>query len=445
MAKAKFGDQCRSARDQFVKVWQDKDNNAEFFKRHRILISREGSISQIKYGSGCKFSDEWMLASRGVTVIEEEDEGKNDPTFVFAFNKFFNRHEFLKYMREDPLDFLQRNEQYHGYEILLTMKHDGSNIKFFVCADGILRATTLGFARPHAMQSKGGLTFTAISLELLHNQYPDMEKWLLANPGGSFLCELITPWNHIVNSYRHNGRGWLEPLTVMDAEGIPRRSLLFKALENASTHIYHHATTARTFDSDVVEFLKRINTDSKKKPAAWYDLGNIPEGLVVYLVDKKQDEMWPCMKIKTPAYVQAHTDNVHVAPGSVKDWCRIQRLVLLETWDDQPERTHAQEVYAQAFQVAIHKLALEFFQPLLAQLCSLQQSSKHYGLFVSSYHFPKELKWLRPKLFRDRLDLQNDVNCVHYLYTALIGKDGSNTKDKLQTLQKQHGEGWWEM
>lgn len=403
-------------------------------------------IIQIKYRPFCKFKAPWKHACRGLTVHYR---GGDIAMVSFSFNKFFNRHEFEKYMKISPNVFLRHQEERYGYKILLTVKEDGSNIKYFSDLKGILHAKTLGAAANDKVMNnvfQDSPTFSGLALKLLHVQFPQIEQKLLSEPGTAMICELKSKWNRVVTEYDFRGNkegGSLAPLAWVGVDGSFRYAPLQKLcpdLFDTENRLPLHSklTSSSSFDTDVKSFIHMLKHNPKT-------FGKMPEGIVVNIIDKKHDHFHPCMKIKDETYLSVHRDAT-IKIGSTQDLMFVQKRVLEETWDDEPQDFKSggggiREEHVVEFESQLKCMATQFSQ-VYQSLYENRESARDFASIVKT--LPPSLSWVGPYLYkkRTRLYTTTDFEAYEFIRSALLAKK-DRTHTNLESLQKNCGLRWW--
>ena len=232
------------------------------FKTHMVTFNgKPVTLKKFKYGPSCRFGENWMLATRGVTMIT--DNNQCSQTF-FPMNKFFNfNREFPTHLGMDPKEFCASLEK-QGLKSLMMNKMDGTNIQ--TCYPfGYPLSMTLGSVNPDIpIQPKiaGSPTFSALSLKLLEEQYPTILEYLRQHPKESLVSELCSVWNPIVTVYKHHGEGKIIPLMIINDEGIceigPLRILAPELFDANGFPCGSMTLSAATFEEDQLAFMRNV-------------------------------------------------------------------------------------------------------------------------------------------------------------------------------------------
>lgn len=395
-------------------------------------------VYNIKYDSLCPFTEDYMFASRGATFfVSPRGEVAQS---VFAFSKFFNRHEFPRYLHftlEDHMKSLSAQ----GYEFVMVNKEDGSCIRTWESPVGIF-STTLGSVNPlNAMQKVGGApTFWSKSLELLEAKYPQLLAYLKANPGVMLLSELETKWNKIVTTYFHDGD--IVPFVLVDENGTTSwctlRDLAPDLFNEQGLPVRSMPVGLETLDDDIEKFYSMLTSDPKR-------YGVCPEGGVLYAYKKgkdgKPDKTFAVAKLKRKEYSEKHSE-VSLNPGSDKDLMAMQSLFLQEKYDDvqgdvgRENRDQHVTIFTAALLEMDRKLAL-VWDDLVKH--SKAKDRRSYAGVVNS--LPKELQWTKPYLFKLFDEIDPDQDIAAFIKGTLY--DPEDDVPLISTLHSKGGLFWW--
>ena len=395
-------------------------------------------IYNIKYSSLCTFSEDWHSACRGSTFIVVAHKIVEQ---IFAFNKFFNLHEFPRYMGMTSLEYISNLEE-QGFTIVLMDKADGSCIRTWNGSAGVF-STTLGTtSRTNHMQSLDGApTFWDKSLELVKQMFPEVMAYIENNPGTMLLSELETPWNRIVTYYETE---CVVPFVIVDKDGCPRWDILRQlAPDLFNTNGYpvdSFITTTDTFETDLAKFFQDIDNNPK--------FGICPEGAVVYAVKMGDDGLpmiaIPFAKAKRPEYIEKHL-NVVLNPGSPKDLMNMQVLFLNDKFDDVDgvgKEVRANHIVA--FSKALSEMVVELDEHLPNLIDKISNISSKYGRreFASVVNaLPDNLRWFRPYLFKNAVNITIDDSASDLIMNYLKSANGDVLT--IQNLQSKNGLMWW--
>lgn len=453
-----FKEQCKKSQDEFSVFYRErfvKENGNpvklnNFFKNYNIShsttsVNKNGkilTISQVKYNQACKFEINWMHSCRGTTIISHENEILQ---IIFCFNKFFNVHEFSKYMGNiSHLDFL-KSEESKTQQLVLNLKEDGTNIKTYCDIYGNIHSTTLGSSNPdNYMQGgmKNSPTFSGLSIELLQRDFPKIIKFLKANPGWSCVSELKSKFNIIVTkySYPEGSIGIVSPLAIIDNSGTCRYSHLREMypmiFEDNGYPKHSVLTSSETFSEDSISYIEGL----KQKPD---EVGEIPEGFVVAIAelgeDGLPDKFWPCMKGKDADYIEYH-GGMSLNPGKDKDLMAVQLRVVNGTWDDMKDDfgREIREKHVTEFEDGMKKIA-DTLHEVLPSLYKNKNDPKLYSMTIKN--MDQKINWIAPSLFRLRKTLPEVYDSLGFLYDILKSK--SSGVSYITNMHTKYGVYWW--
>lgn len=396
------------------------------------------SVYNIKYDSLCPFTEDYMFASRGATFFVS-------PTgevvqSVFAFSKFFNRHEFSRYLHF-TLEEHMKSLAAQGYKFVMVNKEDGSCIRTWESPVGIF-STTLGSINPlNAMQKVGDApTFWSKSIELLEAKYPQLLKYMKANPGVMLLSELETKWNKIVTTYFHDGD--IVPFVLVDEDGTTSwgtlRELAPELFNEHGLPVRSMPVGVETLDDDIEKFYAMLTSDPKR-------YGVCPEGGVLYAYkdgkDGKPDKTFAIAKLKRKEYSEKHAQ-VSLNPGSDKDLMAMQSLFLQEKYDDvqgdvgREDRDQHITTFTAALLDMDRKLA-GVWDDLVKH--SKAKDRRSYAGVVNS--LPNEVKWTKPYLFRLFGKIDPDQDIASFIKGTLY--DPEDDVPLISALHSKGGLFWW--
>ena len=433
----KYKDDYKASQNDFlrlVKTLQPADLKA-FFSGKGVNVKtgevtfngRVLTLQKFKYGLSCRFKEEWMFATRGVTMIEENNQ--RIATY-FPMNKFFNFGEFPTHYGMNPKDFCASLEK-QGLKSFMMNKIDGTNIQ--TCYPfGFPLSMTLGSVNPEIlMQSNipGSPTFSALSLKLLEEQYPQILEYLRQHTKESLVSELCSVWNPIVTVYKHTGEGKITPLMIIDEDGICGVSVLrqlapelfdFNGFPCGSMPL-----AAATFDEDQLAFTRNVEAH----PEVY---GELPEGFVAYAYSDT-GEFFPWGKEKLPEYRTKHL-KVCLNPGTGKDLMAAQALEIAGKYDDARGGLGAElrDPHIDEFRIALVDISRRLEKQIPA-LCNAP-SSKEYAAVVKQ--LPKELKWMQAALYKIRGFSRDGFISDEFVYSSLGG-------ETLCKLHAAYGLRWW--
>mgnify|MGYP000854013487 CR=1 FL=1 len=396
-------------------------------------------IYNIKYTGLCTFTEDWHHASRGSTFVVLDNKIIDS---IYAFNKFFNLHEYPNYMGITAMDYMKQLES-QGFKIVFQNKADGSCIRTWNCEAGIF-STTLGTTSDtNAMQNlEGAPTFWKKSLELIQAKYPKVMEYIEGNPGTTLLSELETPWNRIVTYYENED---IIPFVIVDKTGIPRwdilRNLAPTLFNEDGYPIDSSITTTDTFEEDKATFFTKIDNNP--------NLGKCPEGAVVYAVktdsDGRPTVAIPIAKAKRPEYTEKHL-NVALNPGSPQDLMNMQTLFIEDKFDDVDSVGREVRVsHIEDFRKALQDMAQEIdnFLPQLIVKASYaisgKQGKKEYAMIINS--LPSCLRWFNPFLFKNPDKVNGSTNGYELIMNHLKSED--NGEPCISKYQNKNGLFWW--
>ena len=396
-------------------------------------------IYNVKYTGLCTFAEDWHHASRGSTFVVLDNKIIES---IYAFNKFFNLHEYPNYMGITSLDYMKQLES-QGYKIVFQNKADGSCIRTWKCKAGVF-STTLGTtSETNAMQTlEGAPTFWKKSLELIRAKYPKVIKYIEENPGTTLLSELETPWNRIVTFYEKED---IIPFVIVDKTGIPRwdilRNLAPELFNENGYPIDSSVTTTDTFEKDKETFFREIDNNP--------NLGDCPEGAVIYAVKTDSDGRptiaIPIAKAKRPEYTEKHL-NVVLNPGSPQDLMNMQTLFIEDKFDDVD--TVGREVrisHIDEFKKALQDMAQELDKHLpeiivkAPYAISGKQGRAEYAKIINS--LPGSLRWFNPFLFKHPDKLDGSANGYELIMNHL--KSEEDGEPSINKYQNKNGLFWW--
>ena len=397
---------------------------------------RAVTLLKVKYGPSCKFGDDWMRSTRGLTMIEENNQ--RIATY-FPMNKFFNFGEFPKHEGMTPKDFCFFLEK-QGLKSIMMNKLDGTNIQtcYPFGPNGAPLSMTLGSVNAEVlMQPKitGSPTFSALSLKLLEEQHPNILEYLRQHPKQSLVSELCSGWNVIVTVYTQHGEGKITPLVIIDEDGIcgigVLRQLAPELFNTDGFPLGSMPLSTDTFEADQTAFMSNVEAHPES-------FGRIPEGFVAYAFTENNglpDKFFPWGKKKLPEYRSKHL-KVCLNPGTDKDLMAAQELEIAGKYDDARGGLGAElrDPHIDEFRIALAEI-LRKFKVYIPALCDAQ-SQKDYAAVVKQ--LPNELKWMQAALFKIRGFSRDEFINIsdEFVYSSLGG-------DTLCKLHATYGLRWW--
>jgi hypothetical protein len=405
-------------------------------------------IIQIKYRQDCSFDELWMFACRGVTVLR--DHSGVIPLFLeepartfgilsinFCFNKFFNVEEIPSKLRASLTD-LTRGLETKTRVLRFTLKEDGSNLKTFYDPFGGVHSLTLGSndstfkMQPQLEESP---TFNSESLRLLERDYPEILEWLQTHVGWSLVSELKTKWNQIVTVYKTECN---QPLCFIDPDGRPRWAPLRRLCPQLFTAdgwpLHSWPTSTATLEQDFADYLQWLKANPEL-------VGIYPEGAVMYACqldeDGKPDMVVPMSKHKNPDYKDLHR-KMSINFGTENDLRNCQLAEVNSIYDDQVTvGSSLRDDHIAKFRLGMRTAAAEL-DKVLPSLIAARELKKDYAEIVKA--LPDTVEWMKPFLFRGRLELTDTTEAMEFIYSQLRANNG----DALFKLNKARGSLWWQ-
>lgn len=447
MSVARYTDANKELYEKFAFVLMNTGGDfhemRQIFAQHSVML-KEFSLNEmrgynLKYSTLCPFMEKWQYASRGTTFIVSGKTKIEEATF--AFNKFFNVHEFTRYKNKTFDEFIADSET-DGFA--LVNKADGSLIRtWYSKPTGQIISTTLGTLDRKNTMSKlpGSPTFWDQSLEILQKKYPQIIKYLKENPGTMLLSELLTEHNRIVTYYKNSD---IIPFVMVGTDGIPRWSILRQLVpeifsKETGLPIKAMSTSKDTIHEDIKKFFLKIESNSE-------NYGVCPEGLCVYEYslgkDGFPDIAIPIAKAKREEYCERHKD-ISLNPGSPKDLKLMQIYRLEGRYDDiSGIGKEARDKHIQKFDKVIHEI--------------ISILNKHTDFFIDAKNnikkwasvvrlIPIKFKWIYSALYsiREKWD-SSSWNPSGFVISYLLSTS-CNGKKVISNLQKKYGVEWWEM
>ena len=413
------------------------------------------TVYNVKYDFLCPFTEDWMYACRGATFFAD---GTNLVSVTYAFSKFFNMHEFPRYMGCTFKEYLAAIVA-QGYKLAIVNKDDGSCIRTWKPpvpmpegstgppikgAPSGMFSTTLGTLNPeNAMRKVDAPTFWGKSIELLVEQFPDILAYLVDNPDALLLSEIETKWNRIVTNYRHKGA--MVPFVIVGTDGLPRWSTLREVAPElfGKNGLPKRAvtTTFETLDEDIAAFYQMIISNPD-------EYGDCPEGACIYAYTEGKDDLpdvaIPFAKSKRKEYSERHK-LVSRNPGSDKDLMAMQKRFLDDTYDDLDEAVCKEErdLHVSEFSAGLLLMdqhLTDATEALITAQASGKCARRNYAGVVKG--LPKCLEWMVPTLFKMFGAINEDIQSGKLIFDTLKAEcdDGVTMLTKLQSSRGLH---WW--
>jgi hypothetical protein len=387
------------------KVEDEKELKTLFWDK-KVALKRSPTYDKLKYTSGCRFEEDFQLASRGTTIHRETN------TFMHTMFKFFNDHEVRNYFNMNIEEWMKKLSRKATFKF--KVKHDGTNIHLH--SDGkTIHAFTLGCVDPTVNISKfDNKTFAKLSLDLVT---PEMAKILHEHPFHGAIFELVTKYNRIVTDYNIGDEGKLLFICDIGRDGLPRNNLFnFKKTESWPCKVGEYKETRD-------KIYNIIENDPKK-------YGEHPEGLVLYAVIG--DVEVPIAKAKRKGYLERHKI---VSTQSNGDSYRMMvQILYCQGKLDDLENEIANHV--EEFQDFITKLSTNIKDPLEDMVENVGDRKK-YAMICNE----KIPKCFRPTMFsiREKLSgILSDKSVTDFIVEDLLLY--KRKKDILTTIEKEHKE-----
>lgn len=409
--------QYQQAQKDFEAFWDEIPENSKslIFGSYDITYKKRDSIEQVKYGTLCRFDESWQHACRGTTIVHLPEE---NPEIVYSLNKFFNLGELEIKFGQNPHDMMKQMED-DGFQLVMTYKEDGTNIKTFYDSNGNVHSMTLGSVDPTVkMQSKipDSPTFSGLSLELLRRDYPELMNYLKEHPYVALISELESPWNVIVTKYSTTR---IVPLCLIERDGLPKWSSLHKLLPTRFTPfpVGSRPTSARTFEADMIDYFRFLESNPN-------EFGHNPEGFVLYAY--RDGVCLPWAKGKRPQYLEDHRQ-VSLIIGSAQDFKIVQIQVLKGEFDDEiGVGSSIRTQHALQFMNFLQQRHQEFLP--VAERLRLATSPKEIATIVQQLP-----KWLQKSIFS--LKGQSIDHPSEFLVSSLL--------DQIDKIHQQSGDMWF--
>jgi hypothetical protein len=320
-----FSGSYTSAQRALVQVVEAEPNLRDFLKELDVAYKQHDKIAKVKYGISCKFRAPITFACRGSIILPNRE-------IVFALNKFFNCHEIVNRFGPDVLKSLEQQ----GFRLLYVPKWDGSNIQVFFDRESNLHIYTLGCLDPDITMGKSSApTYYNTTSELLDSKFPALMEYLKLHPLVSVVCELMTKWNKVITTYTSD---FIVPLVVIDS-GLPSWDILSKY----APEYFANSQPRHSWEFTSATCHQQFETACSALLANSAHFGENPEGVVGYAFKQVGDVhegkvltkgfCLPFEKRKRSEYLASH-GNLGVQPGSPKDLCNLQVLVLTHLSDD---------------------------------------------------------------------------------------------------------------
>lgn len=365
----------------------------------QVNSKKLGSHIKVKYAITCRHNQDVLtFACRGTTFQEEPDD--KSVTTMFSVNKFPNEHEFMEFYGCNLMQFMQALET-QGFTFAIMPKIDGSFCHIWADKQGVIHAFTLGSLDPSIKMQNALSDSPTWSEQIKKLMTEEMKSFVLSHPNHQLVCELVTPFNHILTTYSNN-LTTLVPILDIGLDGLPRHSHTI-----GSSFRPEYLIPKFTCPKSKEEFEELYNKCFHMMDQDVDKYGLLPEGFCIYAMKESESDesddnndfkndskcnksnlAFPICKVKSPSYMKQHDlDGVALNIGGERDLCKMQELYCEGKMDDIVENVRRNHIFNE-FEPFLHSL-FSSVKELKKELTNYVKV-KNYKAYYScvNKHFP---------------------------------------------------------